>query len=167
MINSVDQVFMYLLAICIIWLLWKNVYSDFMPIFKLCCLGFLLLNCISFWNIFWTCVLSQFSHVWLFASPWTVACQAPLSVAFSRQEYWSGWPCPSPGDFPDLGIEPKSLVSPSLTGWFFTISTIWEAPLDINPLLDIWFTYFLLFSRLPSHFVSGFLCYVETFGLRQ
>ena len=48
MINSVVQVFMYLLAICIIWLLWKNVYRDFLPIFKLCCLGFLLLNCIRF-----------------------------------------------------------------------------------------------------------------------
>ena len=42
------------------------------------------------------------------ASPWTVACQAPLSMGFSRQEYWSGLPFPSPGDLPDPGIEPKS-----------------------------------------------------------
>ena len=167
MINNVDQVFMYLLAICIIWLLWENVYSDFLPVFKLCCLGFLLLNGISFWNLFWTCVLRHFNRVWLFASPWAVACQAPLSMAFSRQEYWSGWPCPS-GGFPDLGIEPESLMSPALTGWFFTFSTTWEAPvLDINPLLGIWFAYFLLFNRLPSRFVNGFLCYVETFGLWQ
>ena len=40
------------------------------------------------------------------ATPWTVACQAPLSMGFSRQEYWSGLPCPSPGDLPDPGIEP-------------------------------------------------------------
>ena len=42
------------------------------------------------------------------ATPWTVACQAPLSMEFSRQEYWSGLPFPFPGDLPDLGIEPRS-----------------------------------------------------------
>ena len=41
-------------------------------------------------------------------TPWTVACQSPLSMGFSRQEYWSGLPCPSPGDLPDPGIEPRS-----------------------------------------------------------
>ena len=51
------------------------------------------------------------------AISWTVACQAPLSVGFSRQEYWSGLPFPSPGDLPDPGIEP---VSPALAGGFFT-----------------------------------------------
>ena len=51
---------------------------------------------------------------------WTVAGQAPLSVGFSRQEYWSGLPFPSPGDLPDPGIEPESLVSPALAGGFFT-----------------------------------------------
>ena len=45
------------------------------------------------------CVLSRFSHVWLFAVPWTVACQVPLYVGFSRQEYWSGLPCPLQGIF--------------------------------------------------------------------
>ena len=45
-------------------------------------------------------------HVWLFAIPWTVDHQVPLSMGFSRQEYWSGLPCSSPGDFPDPGIEP-------------------------------------------------------------
>ena len=53
-----------------------------------------------------TCMLSHFSRVRLFAVPWTVAHQAPLSVGFSRQEYWSGLPCPLPKDLPDLGIEP-------------------------------------------------------------
>ena len=54
------------------------------------------------------CVLSCFSHIQLFASLWTVACQVPLPVGFSRQEYWSGLLFPSPGDFPDPGIEPRS-----------------------------------------------------------
>ena len=44
------------------------------------------------------------------ATPWTVTCQAPLSTAFSRQEYWSGLPFPSPGDLPDPGIEPGSVA---------------------------------------------------------
>ena len=48
------------------------------------------------------------SHVQLFATPWTVACQAPLSMGFSRQEYWSGLPLPSPGDLSNPGIEPGS-----------------------------------------------------------
>ena len=48
------------------------------------------------------------SRVRLFATPWTVAHQAPPSMGFSRQEYWSGLPLPSPGDLPDLGIEPRS-----------------------------------------------------------
>ena len=53
-------------------------------------------------------------------TPWTVACQAPLSMEFSRQEYWSGLPFPTPGDIPDLGIEPTSPVDPALAGQFFT-----------------------------------------------
>ena len=60
------------------------------------------------------------SHVRLFAIPWTVAHQAPLSMGFSRQEYWSGWPFPSPGDLSDPGIELMSPVSPELAGGFFT-----------------------------------------------
>ena len=63
------------------------------------------------------CVLS---HVQLFTTPWTVACQAALSMEFSRQEYWSGLPFPTPGDLPDLGIELKSLASPTLASRFFT-----------------------------------------------
>ena len=60
------------------------------------------------------CVLSRFSHVQVFTVPWTVALQAPLSMGFSRQECWSGLPCPSPGDLPDPGIEPTSIMSPAL-----------------------------------------------------
>ena len=52
--------------------------------------------------------VKSLSHVQLFATPWTVAYQAPPSMGFSRQEYWSGLPLPSPGDLPDPGIEPRS-----------------------------------------------------------
>ena len=62
----------------------------------------------------------------LFATLWTVAHQAPLSMKFSRQEYWSGLPFPPPGDLPDPGIEPASLISPALAGGFFTTSATWE-----------------------------------------
>ena len=72
-------------------------------------------------------VLSGFSHVWLCATLWTVAHQAPLSMGFSRQEYWSGLPCPPPGHLPDPGIETESLTSPALAAWFFTTSVAWEA----------------------------------------
>ena len=53
------------------------------------------------------------------ATLWTVACQDPLSMEFSRQEYWSGLPFPSPGDLPDPGIKPVSFVPPALAGRFF------------------------------------------------
>ena len=52
--------------------------------------------------------VKSFSRVLLFVTPWTVACQAPLSMGFFRQEYWSGLPFPSPGDLSDPGIEPRS-----------------------------------------------------------
>ena len=68
------------------------------------------------------------SHVQLTETPWTVAHQCPLSMGFSRQEYWTGLPCPPPGDLPDPGIEPASLMSPALAGGFFTTSAIWEPP---------------------------------------
>ena len=61
-----------------------------------------------------------------FANPWTVAHQAPLSMGFFRQEYWSGFPCLPPGDLPNPGTEPMSLTSPALAGKFFTTSTTWE-----------------------------------------
>ena len=72
-------------------------------------------------------VLSHLSRVQLFATPWTVASQAPLSMGFSRHEYWSGLPFPTPRDLPDPGIEPASLTSLLLAGGFFTTSITWEA----------------------------------------
>ena len=66
------------------------------------------------------CVLSRFSHVELFVTPRTVAHQAPLSMGFCRQEYWSGLSCPLPGYLPDPEIEPVSPVAPASQADFFT-----------------------------------------------
>ena len=60
------------------------------------------------------------SCVLLFVTPCIAACQAPRNMEFSRQEYWRGLPCPTPGGLPDPGIEPACLVSPALAGGFFT-----------------------------------------------
>ena len=65
------------------------------------------------------CMLSHFSHVRFFVTLWTVAHQAPLSMGFFRQEYWSGLPSSPPGDLLNPRIEPKSLMSPALAGGFF------------------------------------------------
>ena len=68
------------------------------------------------------CVLSHFSRVQLCTTLWTKAHQTPLSMGFSRQEYWSGLPCPPPGDLPNPGTELTSLMSPALAGVFFNTS---------------------------------------------
>ena len=73
------------------------------------------------------CVLSHSSRVRLFVITWTVSIQAPLPMGFSRQEYWSGLPCPPPGDLPNLGVETVSLMSPALGGRFYTMSATGEA----------------------------------------
>ena len=78
------------------------------------------------------CAVSPFSCVQLFVTLWTTACQASLSVGFSSQEYWSGLPCPPPRNLPDLGVEPKSLMSPALAEGFFTTSTAWKGHLYVN-----------------------------------
>ena len=72
------------------------------------------------------CVLSRFSSTWLCNS---MDCSPPGSsvMGFSRQEYWSGLPFPPPGDLPDPGLEPASLMSPALAGRFSTTSATWEA----------------------------------------
>ena len=66
-------------------------------------------------------------HVRLFATPWPGAHQAPLSLGFSTQEYWSELLCLPLGDLPNPGMEPSSLMSPTLAGGFFTTSAAWEA----------------------------------------
>ena len=63
----------------------------------------------------------------LYATLWSVAHKTPLSMGFSKQEYWSGLSCPSPGDLPDPGIKPTSLISPALAGRFFMASATSEA----------------------------------------
>ena len=73
------------------------------------------------------CMLSHFSCVPLCAMLWTIARQ--LSVGFSRQEYWSVLPFPSPGDLPNPGLKPASLASPALAGGFFTTRATWEVPM--------------------------------------
>ena len=92
-----------------------------------CCSFKLWVHFVYTQHIF-ACMLSRFSCVRLCATLWTVASPAPLSMGFSRQEYWSGVPRPPPEDLPDSGIEPASLLSPALAGEFFTTSFTWEAP---------------------------------------
>ena len=91
-------------------------------------------------------VLSRFSRVHLFVTLWTVAFQAPLSMGFSKQEHWSGLPCPPPGDLPNPGMEPPSLMSPALADRFFTTTVTWEALLLCNVLQK--FMYFLCIVTL-------------------
>ena len=71
-----------------------------------------------------TVCAQSLSRVRLFATLWMVAHQAPLSMGFSRQEYWSGLPFPSPGDLPDPEIEP---ASPALAREFFTTAAPWSS----------------------------------------
>ena len=85
------------------------------------------------------------------------AFQAPLSVEFSRQEYWSGLPCPPPGDLPDSGIKPLSSVSSAMAGVFFTTSAICEISFSIlvckipsRPSLGLWVFHFKMVYVLPE-----------------
>ena len=66
------------------------------------------------------CVRAESLHLCLFVTLWTIALQSPLSLGFSRQEHWSGFPCPPLGNLPDPGIELESLMAPALAGRFFT-----------------------------------------------
>ena len=69
------------------------------------------------------CVRAKWLQSQFFVTLWTVAHQAPLSMGFSRQEFWSELPCPPPGELLNPGTEPASLMSPALAGRFFTTST--------------------------------------------
>ena len=88
---------------------------------------------VDVWPCMCVCMLSRFSHVHLFATRWTVARQAPLSLGFSRQEYWSGVPCSPPGDLPNPGIKSASPTSLALAGGFSTLlpprkCKVWQRP---------------------------------------
>ena len=78
------------------------------------------------------CVRS-FSCIQLFEAPWTIARQAPLSIGFTRQEYWSGLPFPTLGDLPDPGNKPASLASPALAGRFFTTEPLGKPMPSLRP----------------------------------
>ena len=78
-----------------------------------------------------SCMRSGFSCTLLFSTPWVVVHRAPLPSL----EYWCGMPYPTPGDLPNSGIEPRSLMSPALVGGFFITSTTWEAPLMLSLIL--------------------------------
>ena len=78
----------------------------------------------------YACVLSLSSHIHLFAILWTVAYQATLSMGFSRLVYWSGWPCPPPGNLPSPGTKPASLASLALAGRYFTTRAPTGKPSD-------------------------------------
>ena len=80
------------------------------------------------------CVLTHFSHVPFFTNLWTIAYWVPWSMGFSRQEYWSGLPCPPPGESSNPGIKHRSLTS-ALAGRFFATSTTWEAHLSVQQYL--------------------------------
>ena len=72
-------------------------------------------------------MLSHFGRVQFFATLWTIAYQAPLSMGFSRKEYCSGLPCLPPGDLPIPRNKPTSLMSPALVGWSSTTNATWGA----------------------------------------
>ena len=92
----------------------------------------------------------QLGHVQLFATPWAAACQDPPSIEFSRQEYWSGLPFPTPGDLSNPGIKPTPPVSPASTSRFFTTSATWEVQVQHRG--------WLLLLLLLSHFSCVRLC---------
>ena len=87
------------------------------------------------------CVLSCFSRVQLFGTLWTVARQTPLSMGFSRQEYWSGLPCPPPGDLPDPGIGPVTFMFPGFGRWVL----YYQCYLG-SPRIDIYTLFYKNFS---------------------
>ena len=97
-------------------------------------------------------MLSRFGHVQLFGTPWIVARQDPLSTGFSRQEYWSGLPCPPPGDLPDPGIELVSPVAPALQADSLPLShrgapeQWWEVPFSHG----LWSHLSNLGTKVPS-----------------
>ena len=115
---------------------------------------------------------SRFSHVWLFATLWTIAHQAPLSMGFSRQEYWSRLPCRSPGDIPNSGIKPPSLTSPVLASRFFTTSATCKAEVLLSSSCSLTLIIsgpLVLFSPLLIHtaFIHPlFSCLTDMYHLR-
>ena len=115
------------------------------------------------------CVLSYFRCVRLFVTPMDCSPPGPLSMGFSRQEYWSRLPCPPPGDLPNPGIQPASLASPVLAGGFFTTSAtgtlaFWAFPYFSGsppalsaPRLRFSISHALLYHEAPLIFLALYL----------
>ena len=109
------------------------------------------------------CCWKVLSHVWLFATPWTVAHQAPLCMGFPRQEYWSGLSFPSPGHLPDPGVKSGSLGYVALASRFFLTSATWETPAYSWVWLSDhhWFSPSTLICHIPSLFRESSYMYVR------
>ena len=108
-------------------------------------------------------MISRFSLVWLFVTLWTVACQAPLSMGFSRQEYWSGLPCCPPGDLPNPGIKPRSPAFqvdslPSEPPGSITISFIILVYYDISLTINFNVAYLILKFRWVCLLAYIYIC---------
>ena len=99
---------------------WNNLYQESITQYA---------GHINLYSLLPTLVVCVLTCVQLFVTPWTRAHQAPLSMGFPRQEYWSGFPFPTSWDLPDPGIEPTSLSSPTLASGSFTTGATWEAHL--------------------------------------
>ena len=122
--------------------------------------SFILLSCVHVCSVMCACVLS---HVWLFATPWTVASQALLFMECSSQEYWGRLPYLSPGDLSNPGIESASFSSPALAGRFFT--TVPPGNKFAKVICNIcylgfeiwnqWFSYFLYLTFIVWFLLSG------------
>ena len=149
---------------CKIYLYFKSKCINYKGIFHPCIQSTSYLGACPFWVVcVCVCVharsLSHFSRVWLFATLWTVARQAPLPMGLSRQEYRSGLLYPPPRNLPDPGSEPASLMSPALVGRFFTTC---EVPPG-KPLI--------LYSRIQSNLSKTYLftwlfqVFLETFRI--
>ena len=105
-------------------------------------------NCFTMFCCLFLSCAQLLSHARLFLAPWTVAHQAPLPMEFSRQEYWSGLPFPSPGNLPNPGIKSASPISPALAGRFFTTSATWEV--QCKSIIIIYKYVYPLSSEPPS-----------------
>ena len=116
------------------------------------------------------CMLSLFNHAPLSATLWTVACQAPLSIEFSRQEHWSGLPCPLPGDLPDPGIKPASSASHVLQVDSLPLNhqgcllSAFNLRYSSSPMFQYWFSVCMIYSFLKvGYWSSLLLLYVVIF----
>ena len=93
--------------------------------------------------------------VQLFVTPWTIACQVSLSMGFSRQESWTGLPCPPPGDLLHPGMKPRSVTSPALAGRLFITSITWEALFKEHWVLIIIFNIAIWLNYPGAQFTLG------------